>query len=121
MRHLIHFTLIYSAAILIVAVVQKVRHNHSLPLYLGIPLFLALEVGTRVFLVSNLGKSVGLGEGFNFLGLHVVVGAAVLALILSVMKWQRDKTFLPYGILAALSVLQIIVTIVLYLTFAGPQ
>ncbi len=111
-RYLAHYTLFFSIAILIVAVIENVKRERKYAYYLAIPIILLLQGGMNWFLVDNLGARIESSDPnlhYDFTGLNYTMIGTGLALVISIFGWVRTKSPFPWLIIVGMSVVQALI------------
>jgi len=111
--HLIHFTTVLSITLLVLGGRYASKNNQKLVLYAAIVGALVLEAGTRLFLVSNLGRNEAL-QRFDYLGLTIVMLTTLLIGLIAGVAWFRRKGFGTPGLLTIMALIQLLLGAMMY-------
>lgn len=117
MDKLLYYSIFFSAMSAFYGFLLSRQNDKKIYLYTGLAGAMLIHLGTMVFLLSNIGKNVAL-HVFDFGGLDIVLYTSIALTLLSGIMGGVQRKLWPHGVMAVLSILQIVFVFLLKLYFS---
>jgi hypothetical protein len=117
MDKLLYYSIFFSAMCALYGFLLSRQSDKKFYLYIGLAGAMLIHLGTMVFLLGNIGKNVALHK-FEFGGLDIVLYTSIALTLLSGILGALQRKLWPHGVMAVLSILQIVFVFALKLYFS---